>query len=62
MSKLKYLSAFILATTVYISFTNYGIWTYLPLLFSFVFIPLLELFFKPNPKNLSEGRKIKSKE
>ena len=61
MSKLKYLSAFILATTVYISFTNYGIWTYLPLLFSFVFIPLLELFFKPNPKNLSQEERLKVK-
>lgn len=60
MSKLKYLSAFILAATVYISFTNVGIWTYLPLLFSFVFIPLVELLFKPDAKNLSEVEKKKA--
>jgi alkane 1-monooxygenase len=60
MSKLKYLSAFILAATVYISFNNVGIWTYLPLLFSFGFIPLVELLFKPDAKNLSEDEKIKA--
>ena len=59
MSKLKYLSAFILAATVYISFTNVGIWTYLPLLFSFGIIPLVELLFKPDAKNLSEEEKQK---
>ncbi|MFK5957264.1 MAG: alkane 1-monooxygenase [Lutibacter sp.] len=53
MNKLKYLSVFILAFTAYISFTNYGIWTYSPIIFSFVLIPILELFFKPNNKNSS---------
>ncbi len=54
MSKLKYLTVFILASTAYISFTGYGIWTFLPMLFSFVLIPSLELVFKPDSKNLSE--------
>jgi len=54
MNKLKYLTIFILASTAYVSFTSYGIWTYLPLLFSFILIPFLELLFKPNSKNLSE--------
>ena len=57
MGKFKYLSAIILASTVYISFTSYGILTYLPLTFSFVFIPLLELFFKPNITNFSDAEK-----
>ena len=62
MSKFKYLSAYILAYTVYLSFTSYGIWTYSPLLFSFVFIPLLELAFKPSAKNFTkeEQRKLKN--
>ena len=60
MSKLKYLSAFLLAATVYVSFTNVGIWTYLPLLFSFGFIPLVELLFKPDAQNLSEEKKKKA--
>jgi alkane 1-monooxygenase len=57
MEKLKYLSAFILAATAYISFTSHGFWTYLPMFFAFVIIPVLELFFKPNSKNLSEEEK-----
>ena len=57
MGKLKYMSAFFLASTAYISFTNYGIWTFLPMLFVFVIIPVLELFFKPDSKNLSEEEK-----
>lgn len=57
MNKFKYLSAYILATTLYISFTSYGIWTYLPIILSFVFIPLLELIFKPNSTNFSEDKK-----
>ena len=57
MEKLKYLNAFILAATAYISFTSYGFWTYLPMFFAFVIIPVLELFFKPNSKNLSEEEK-----
>lgn len=60
MRKLKYLSASILAATVYVSFTNVGVWIYLPLLFSFGFIPLAELFFKPDAKNLSEEEKKKA--
>jgi alkane 1-monooxygenase len=60
MSKLKYLSAFLLAATVFVSFTNVGIWTYLPLIFSFGFIPLVELLFKPNAQNLSEEEKKNS--
>jgi alkane 1-monooxygenase len=61
MNKIKYFSIFILASTAYVSFISYGIWTYLPLLFSFVFIPFLELLFKPNSKNLSEEKKKKAK-
>jgi len=57
MSKLKYLSVYILAFSAYISFTNFGVWTYLPLIFSFIFIPLLELFFKPNSANFNTEAK-----
>ncbi|WP_457615896.1 alkane 1-monooxygenase [Lutibacter sp.] len=61
MHKLKYLNIFVLAATIYIALTNYGIWTYLPLLFTFVAIPLFELLFKPNRYNLSELEKEKAK-
>lgn len=51
------MNVFILASTAYVSFTSHGILTYLPLFFVFVIIPVLELFFKPNSKNLSEEEK-----
>lgn len=54
MNKLKYLSAFILAFTVYTALSNKGYYTYLPAIVAFGFIPLIELFFKPNNKNLNE--------
>ncbi len=61
MGKFKYLSAYILASTIYISFTSFGIWTYLPVIFSFGFIPLFELFFKPNETNFSDEEKKNAK-
>ena len=57
MQKLKYFSVFLISSTIVISFTNYGLWTYLPLVFAFVFIPILELLFRPNPKNSSPEKK-----
>ncbi len=54
MSKLKYLYVLILPILVWISFQNTGWVTFVPLIFSFGLIPLLELAFKPNDKNLSE--------
>ena len=50
---LKYLLVFTLPITVAVSFTNQGWLTFLPLLYAFFIIPLLELFFKPDAKNAS---------
>ncbi|MEQ9403393.1 MAG: alkane 1-monooxygenase [Cyclobacteriaceae bacterium] len=55
MSKFKYLSVLTLPILAYVSFRSYGWMTYLPVIESFVLIPLLELLFKPNPENLSEA-------
>jgi len=52
---LKYLSVFTLPALAYISFQRTGIWTYLPVIEAFLLIPLLELFFKPNNSNHSDG-------
>jgi alkane 1-monooxygenase len=58
MKRLKYFGAILLSTTVVVAFEFNGVLTYLPLLFSFGFIPVLELFFKPNANNLNvEQRK-----
>lgn len=51
---LRYLSVFTLPALAYISFTSEGWITFLPLVEAFALIPLLELFFKPNPANFSE--------
>ena len=52
---LKYLNVLLLPILGYISFTNTGWLTFTPVIESFVVIPLLELFFKPDQSNLSEA-------
>lgn len=54
MKKLKYLGIIILPIATYISFTSTGILTFLPLLVTFIAVPVIELFFKPNHHNLTE--------
>lgn len=54
MRALKYLMVFTLPLTVYISFYFKGFWTFLPLIYSFAVIPLLELFFPAATSNLTE--------
>ncbi|WP_258097924.1 alkane 1-monooxygenase [Marinoscillum pacificum] len=51
---LKYLSVFTLPILAYISFNSTGFLTFLPVIEAFFFIPLLELFFKPNNANHKE--------
>lgn len=36
-----------------ISFTNVGVWCWLPVIYTFVFVPILELLIKPNVNNMS---------
>lgn len=52
MKKLKYFAVFTLPISVWISFECNGILTFLPLFIFFGFVPLLELFLRPNSKNL----------
>ena len=49
----KYLSPFIVLLAAAFAFANKGIVTYIPVIYAFVFIPLLELFLKPETSNLS---------
>jgi len=62
MKALKYFSVLTLPATVYLSFTNYGWLTYLPLIFVFGFVPLLEFFIKPNKNNFSKEEEKIEKE
>ncbi len=54
ISPLKYLLVLSLPILGAIAMCTQGLTTYLPLIEAFVLIPFLELFVKPNPKNLSE--------
>jgi len=52
---LKYLHVLILPALAFVSFNSRGWITFLPLIESFLLIPLLELAYKPDPSNLSEA-------
>ncbi len=59
---LKYLTAYLLPLTVAISLTSEGWLSFLPLLYSFGFIPLLELAVGPQLSQLSPAQKALAKE
>jgi alkane 1-monooxygenase len=54
MRKLKYLTIYLLPLTVAISFLGESWLTFLPLVVFFLLIPLAELLFKPDARNLDE--------
>jgi alkane 1-monooxygenase len=58
MKKLKYLAIFFVPLSVGISFTQNSYWTFLPLVVFFGLVPLVELFFKPDFYNLSDGERL----
>jgi alkane 1-monooxygenase len=49
----KYLSPFIVLAGACFAFANTGIYTYLPVIYAFGCIPLIELFLQPRASNLS---------
>ncbi|MBU6159163.1 MAG: alkane 1-monooxygenase [Bacteroidetes bacterium] len=49
----KYLSPFVVFVLAYFAFTMKGWLTFLPAIYGFVFIPLLELWMRPDEKNFS---------
>ena len=50
----KYAMAITLPITVVVSFLRYDLWVFLPVVYAFGIVPLLELIFKPNSKNLTQ--------
>ncbi len=52
---IKYLNPLAVYALAIVSFTSTGLLCWLVLIYSWVFIPLLELFIKPNTKNISEA-------
>jgi alkane 1-monooxygenase len=54
MKDLKYLFAYTVPISVYISFISTGIWTYSSVFYTFIIIPLLDLVVGETKKNLSD--------
>ncbi|MBK8515276.1 MAG: alkane 1-monooxygenase [Saprospiraceae bacterium] len=51
----KYLFVLTIPGVVLLSILLGGLWSYFALIFTFIFIPLLELYLKPSLKNISEA-------
>lgn len=58
---LKYFLTLSIPFLAYLSFNGYGIITYAPIIEAFLFIPILELFMKPDSDNLSIAEEEMSK-
>jgi len=58
---IKYLNPLILYALAIISFTNTGLLCWLVLIYSWVFVPVLELFINPDTKNLTAAEEELSK-
>ena len=61
MKKLKYLFVFILPLGVFFAFNRQGWSTFSPIIFTFVLIPFLELFLKPDKENFDQETMLKEK-
>jgi alkane 1-monooxygenase len=58
---IKYLSPLVIYIGALNAFTYYGWWCYVPLIYAWIIIPLLELFLKPDAANLSEAEEEMAK-
>ena len=54
---LKYVLAFTVPLSVWISFQGEGAWTYTALIYTFILLPVFELILPPNAVNLSALQK-----
>lgn len=59
---LKYATPVILYALAWIAFTQRGWLTWIPLFEAWIFIPILELLIRPNPRNLPEAEEQMAKE
>ncbi len=62
LNALKYMNVLVLPILAWISFQTHGWLTYLPLIESFLFIPLLELTYTPDPRNLTDEKEALRKD
>jgi alkane 1-monooxygenase len=61
MRSFKFLSPFIVFVLAWVAFTGKGWMTYLPAMYAFLFIPLVELLLKGDEKNLSAAEEEMAK-
>jgi alkane 1-monooxygenase len=57
----KYATPFVLYGLGYLSFTKSGFYTWTPLIYVFLMVPLVELFIAPNPANLDAAEEQMAK-
>ena len=56
MKDLKYLFAYTIPLSAYISFMSFGVGTYITVLYAFIIIPILDGVLKQNKENLDENQ------
>ncbi|HAA18328.1 MAG TPA: alkane 1-monooxygenase [Cytophagales bacterium] len=61
IAALKYLLVFSIPATTAVAFTQEGIWTWLPIMYAFGLVPLLEFFFRPNETNMTAAEEAVAK-
>ncbi len=61
MKRFKYLFVFILPLGVYFAFNRHGWSTFSPIIFTFVLIPFVEIFLKPDKENFDQETMLKEK-
>lgn len=57
----KYLSPLLIMGCAWIAFHSKGWMSFLPVMYTFIWIPLVELFFSPNPHNLNAAEEEMAK-
>ena len=59
LKDLKYLFAYTVPLSAYLSFSSTGFWTYSAVIYAFVIIPALDVLFGTSDENLEEGEENK---
>jgi alkane 1-monooxygenase len=61
LRSLRYVTPYFLYVLAYLAFTKAGIYCWLPLVYLFFFIPIVELLISPDESNLTEEEEHKAK-
>lgn len=58
---LRYITPYFLYVLAYLAFTKTGLYCWIPLIYLFFLIPLVELVFKPDENNLTDVEELVAK-